>query len=80
MHGLSISSSQRPARAAAGAFMGVADAALTGFSGSLLTMYVRTLTLRTPGRVWPTPDGNPVSTVETTTHEAGSFRATSVLH
>ncbi len=39
----------------------VAGAALTGFSGSLLTMYARTPTLRKPGSVWPTPAGIAVS-------------------
>ena len=39
----------------------VAGAALTGFSGSLLTMYARTPALRKPGSVWPTPAGIAVS-------------------
>ncbi len=39
----------------------VAGAALTGFSGSLLTMYARTPALRKEGSVWPTPAGIPVS-------------------
>jgi len=36
---------------------GLAGAALTGFSGSLLTMYARTPALRKPGSVWPSPAG-----------------------
>jgi hypothetical protein len=39
----------------------LAGAALTGFSGSLLTMYARTPALRKPGSVWPTQAGLPVS-------------------
>ena len=39
----------------------VAGAALTGFSGSLLTMYARTPALRKPGSVWPAPAGIAVS-------------------
>ena len=39
----------------------VAGAALTGFSGSLFTMYARTPALRKPGSVWPTPAGIAVS-------------------
>lgn len=39
----------------------VAGATLTGFSGSLLTMYARTPALRKPGSVWPTPAGIAVS-------------------
>jgi uncharacterized membrane protein YkgB len=39
----------------------VAGAVLTGFSGSLLTMYARTPALRKPGSVWPTQAGLPVS-------------------
>jgi uncharacterized membrane protein YphA (DoxX/SURF4 family) len=39
----------------------VAGAALTGFSGSLLTMYARTPALRKPGSVWPSPAGIAVS-------------------
>jgi hypothetical protein len=38
-----------------------AGLALTGFSGSLLTMYWRTPTLRKPGSVWPTQAGTAVS-------------------
>jgi uncharacterized membrane protein YphA (DoxX/SURF4 family) len=40
---------------------GVAGAALTGFSGSLLAMYARTPSLRKPGSIWPAPAGIPVS-------------------
>jgi uncharacterized membrane protein YphA (DoxX/SURF4 family) len=39
----------------------VAGLALTGFSGSLLTMYARTPALHKPGSVWPTPAGIAVS-------------------
>ena len=39
----------------------VAGAALTGFSGALLTMYWRTPALRKRGSVWPTPQGLAVS-------------------
>jgi uncharacterized membrane protein YphA (DoxX/SURF4 family) len=39
----------------------LAGAALTGFSGALLTMYWRTPALRKPGSVWPTQQGMPVS-------------------
>jgi hypothetical protein len=39
----------------------VAGAALTAFSGSLLTMYWRTPALRKSGSVWPTPAGIGVS-------------------
>jgi uncharacterized membrane protein YphA (DoxX/SURF4 family) len=38
-----------------------AGAALTGFSGALLTMYYRTPALRKPGSIWPTPAGTAVS-------------------
>jgi uncharacterized membrane protein YphA (DoxX/SURF4 family) len=40
---------------------GVAGAALTGFSGSLLTMYLRTPALHEPGSIWPTQAGTGVS-------------------
>jgi uncharacterized membrane protein YkgB len=40
---------------------GVAGAALTGFSGALVTMYLRTPALRKPGSVWPSPQGIGVS-------------------
>jgi len=39
----------------------VAGAALTGFSGSLLTMYLRTPAMHKPGSVWPTQAGTAVS-------------------
>lgn len=39
----------------------VAGAALTGFSGALLTMYFRTPALRKPGSIWPTQAGTAVS-------------------
>jgi uncharacterized membrane protein YphA (DoxX/SURF4 family) len=39
----------------------VAGAALTGFSGALLTMYWRTPSLRKRGSIWPTPQGLAVS-------------------
>jgi hypothetical protein len=39
----------------------LAGAALTAFSGGLLTMYWRTPTLRKAGSIWPTPAGLPIS-------------------
>jgi uncharacterized membrane protein YphA (DoxX/SURF4 family) len=36
---------------------GVAGAALTGFSGALVGMYVRTPALHRPHSVWPSPNG-----------------------
>jgi uncharacterized membrane protein YphA (DoxX/SURF4 family) len=39
----------------------IAGAALTGFSGALLTMYLRTDGLHKPGSVWPTPQGTAIS-------------------
>ncbi len=39
----------------------LAGAALTGFSGSLLTLYLRTPALHKPGSVWPTQAGVGVS-------------------
>jgi hypothetical protein len=39
----------------------LAGAALTAFSGSLLTMYLRTPALHEPGSVWPTQAGTAVS-------------------
>jgi hypothetical protein len=39
----------------------VAGAALTGFSGALVTMYLRTDGLHKPGSVWPTAQGVGVS-------------------
>ena len=38
-----------------------AGAALTAFSGGLVTMYLRTPALHRPGSVWPTPGGIAVS-------------------
>ncbi len=38
-----------------------AGAALTGFSGALLTMYARTPALRKPGSIWPSQAGTGVS-------------------
>jgi uncharacterized membrane protein YphA (DoxX/SURF4 family) len=39
----------------------IAGAALTGFSGALLTMYLRTDGMHKPGSIWPTPQGMAVS-------------------
>lgn len=39
----------------------IAGALLTGFSGGLLGLYLRTPALHKPGSVWPTPDGIGVS-------------------
>jgi uncharacterized membrane protein YphA (DoxX/SURF4 family) len=39
----------------------VAGAVLTAFSGTLLTMYWRTPTMRKAGSIWPTPAGTAVS-------------------
>ncbi len=39
----------------------VAGAALTGFSGALVTMYLRTPALHKPGSIWPTQNGIAVS-------------------
>src|SRR5699024_908633 len=39
----------------------VAGAALTAFSGALMTMYARTPALRQPGSIWPSPAGTAVS-------------------
>ena len=39
----------------------LAGAALTGFSGALMTMYLRTDALHKPGSVWPTQAGVGVS-------------------
>lgn len=39
----------------------IAGAALSGFSGALLTMYWRTPALRQEGSIWPTPAGLGVS-------------------
>lgn len=38
-----------------------AGAALTGFAGSLLTMYWRTPALRKPNSIWPTQAGTAIS-------------------
>lgn len=39
----------------------VAGAALTGFSGALVGMYLRTPALHKPGSIWPTQNGIAVS-------------------
>ena len=39
----------------------LAGAALTGFAGALVTMYLRTPALHKPGSVWPTQAGTGVS-------------------
>ena len=39
----------------------VAGALLTGFSGALLGMYVRTPAMHQPGSIWPTQQGTAVS-------------------
>lgn len=39
----------------------VAGALLTGFSGGLVGLYLRTPALHKPGSLWPTPDGIGVS-------------------
>ncbi|HEY2305183.1 MAG TPA: hypothetical protein VGI05_04810 [Streptosporangiaceae bacterium] len=39
----------------------LAGAALAGFSGSLVTMYLRTPAMHKPGSVWPTQTGTGVS-------------------
>ena len=39
----------------------VAGAALTGFSGALVTLYLRTPAMRKPGSIWPTQQGIAVS-------------------
>ena len=39
----------------------IAGAALTGFSGALVTMYLRTDGMHKPGSVWPTPQGIAIS-------------------
>jgi uncharacterized membrane protein YphA (DoxX/SURF4 family) len=39
----------------------IAGAALTGFSGALITMYLRTDGMHKPGSVWPTPQGTAIS-------------------
>ena len=40
---------------------GIAGAALTGFSGALVAMYLRTPSLRKSGSIWPSPQGTAVS-------------------
>jgi hypothetical protein len=40
---------------------GVAGAALSAFSGALLTMYARLPALRQPSSIWPSPAGTAVS-------------------
>ena len=37
------------------------DPALTGFSGALIAMYLRTPALHKPGSIWPSPQGIGVS-------------------
>jgi uncharacterized membrane protein YphA (DoxX/SURF4 family) len=39
----------------------IAGAALTGFSGALVTMYLRTESMHKPGSIWPTQQGTAVS-------------------
>jgi hypothetical protein len=39
----------------------LAGAALTGFSGALMTMYARTPAMRKPGSIWPSQMGTGVS-------------------
>jgi hypothetical protein len=39
----------------------LAGAALTGFAGSLMALYLRTPSLHNPGSIWPTPAGTGVS-------------------
>jgi uncharacterized membrane protein YkgB len=39
----------------------VAGAALTGFAGGLVTMYLRTPAMRKPGSIWPSQQGTAVS-------------------
>jgi len=39
----------------------IAGVALTGFSGALVTMYLRTDGMRKPGSLWPTPQGTGIS-------------------
>jgi uncharacterized membrane protein YphA (DoxX/SURF4 family) len=40
---------------------GLAGAALTGFSGGLLAMYLRTPSQHKPGSIWPSPQGIAIS-------------------
>ncbi len=39
----------------------VAGLALTGFGGGLVTMYLRTPSLRQPGSIWPNQNGTAIS-------------------
>lgn len=39
----------------------IAGAGLTGFSGALLTMYLRTDGMHEPGSPWPTPQGTAIA-------------------
>jgi len=39
----------------------IAGAALTGFSGALVTMYLRTDGMHKAGSIWPTPQGTAIS-------------------
>jgi hypothetical protein len=39
----------------------IAGAALTRFSGALVTMYLRTDGMHKPGSIWPTPQGTAIS-------------------
>jgi hypothetical protein len=39
----------------------IAGAALSGFSGALVTMYLRTESMHKPGSIWPTQQGTAVS-------------------
>jgi uncharacterized membrane protein YphA (DoxX/SURF4 family) len=39
----------------------IAGVALTGFSGALVTMYLRTDGMRKPGSLWPTTQGTGIS-------------------
>lgn len=39
----------------------LAGVALTGFSGALVTMYLRTPSMHKPGSIWPSPQGIAVS-------------------
>jgi hypothetical protein len=39
----------------------VAGAALTGFAGGLVSMYLRTPALRKPGSIWPSQQGIAIS-------------------
>lgn len=39
----------------------LAGLALTGFSGGLIGMYLRTPALREPGSIWPSHEGTPIA-------------------